>query len=143
MKIAAYIFIGLIVLVCVLFLILGKKSQNGQAFGLVDGRLAPCSSKPNCVSSEEGSPSAASVDGFDITQWSALKDAIKAQGGNITTQSDDYFSAEFSSKLFKFVDDFEARLDGDKIQIRSASRVGYSDRGVNRQRVESLRLVLK
>ena len=47
------------------------------------------------------------------------------------------------SKIFKFVDDVEIRQDGDVCQIRSGSRVGYSDRGVNRKRVEIIRKAMQ
>ena len=65
--------------------------------------------------------------------------AIEATGGTITSRSDDYLSATYMSRLFKFVDDVEVRQDGAFCQIRSSSRVGYSDRGVNRKRVETIR----
>lgn len=47
--------------------------------------------------------------------------------------------AEFRSRIFRFVDDVDLRLDGRVVQIRSASRTGYSDLGVNRARVEDVR----
>lgn len=142
MKITAYILLGLIGLVLVLFFILGRQSQKGSAPGLVDGKLAPCSSKPNCVSSEENVPARAQIAPLSADKWDALKDTIIAQGGIITSDDGNYIAAEFRSSLFAFVDDVEARLEGDHIHIRSSSRVGYSDRGVNRARVEALRAAL-
>ena len=66
--------------------------------------------------------------------------AITATGGTITSETDSYLSATYMSKIFKFVDDVEIRHDKDNIwHIRSASRVGYSDRGVNKKRVEAIR----
>lgn len=49
--------------------------------------------------------------------------------------------AEFSSRIFRFVDDVDLQLDAGArvVQIRSASRTGYSDLGVNRRRVEAIR----
>jgi len=47
--------------------------------------------------------------------------------------------AEFTSRIFRFVDDVDLQLDGRVVQIRSASRSGYSDLGVNRHRVEAIR----
>ena len=47
--------------------------------------------------------------------------------------------AEFRSRIFRFVDDVDLQLDGRVVQIRSASRTGYSDLGVNRKRVEAIR----
>lgn len=60
-------------------------------------------------------------------------------GGVVTQQSDDYIAAEFTSLLMRYVDDVELRLANDAVHVRSASRVGYSDMGANRDRVEALR----
>lgn len=56
-----------------------------------------------------------------------------------------YLHFEFTSRIFRFVDDFELLLNEEQkiIHIRSASRVGYSDLGVNRKRVEKIRLMLQ
>lgn len=139
MKIVLYIILGLVVVVLVSFFIMGKKSQNGTAPGLRDGKLAECSSKPNCASSEARTPDEKRVEPFKPEQWDALKAAVTANGGVITSETDDYFSAEFASSVFKFVDDFEARRNEEFLHVRSASRVGYSDRGVNKKRIEVLR----
>lgn len=136
-----FIFIA-IGLICVLFFLMGLKSQKGKAKGLVSGHLAPPSSAPNCVSSEvdvQPEKKVASLNGT-LTQ---IKMAIKATGGTITSETDNYLSATYMSKIFKFVDDVEIRHDKENIwHIRSASRVGYSDRGVNRKRVEAIRAAL-
>jgi len=142
MKIAAYIIIGLVVFVMIAFFLLGKKSQKGSAIGLVDGKLAPCSGKPNCVNSEDGTPTKFKIDALGTNSLDAVKVAIEKIGGQITSTQESYLSAEFASGIYKFVDDVEARLDGENVQIRSASRVGYSDRGVNRARVEDIRTAL-
>ena len=59
----------------------------------------------------------------------------------IVTQRPDYIHAEFTSALFRFVDDVEFLFDAEKkvIHFRSASRVGYSDLGANRRRMEEIR----
>jgi len=58
----------------------------------------------------------------------------------IITANDDYLYAEFRSKWFRFVDDVEFLIETNGvIQVRSASRVGHSDLGVNRKRIETLR----
>lgn len=133
------ILIGLILLGVVMFFFLGMQSKKGSAKGLVDGQLAPCSSAPNCASSEVGTPEAKMVDPLSGTMEDA-KAAIVALGGEITSESDEYVSAVFTSQIFRFVDDVELRLaDNGKVHIRSASRVGYSDRGVNKKRVSAIR----
>lgn len=125
--------------ICALFFLLGLKSQKGKAKGLVNGHLAELGSAPNCVSSEvdvQPEMKVAPLNG----SLSAIKNAITATGGTITSQTDSYVSATYMSKLFKFVDDVEIRHDKDNVwHVRSASRVGYSDRGVNRKRVEAIR----
>lgn len=148
MKITAYIIIGLVVVVMIAFFLLGKKSHKGSAIGLVDGKLAPCSGKPNCVNSEDGTPDKFKISPLTVNSLDSVKVAIESLGGTITSSQagtssqEGYLSAEFSSGIFKFVDDVEARLGKDHVHIRSASRVGYSDRGVNRARVEAIRAAL-
>ncbi len=138
-KIILLVFIG----VFVLFFLLGLKSQKGSAPGLKDGKLAPCSSKPNCVSSEADTQPEKIVRPLETTIGQA-KAAVLATGGTIVTETDDYIAATYMSKIYKFVDDVELRDSGDGvIHIRSGSRVGYSDRGVNRKRVEAIRAEIK
>ncbi|WP_371398051.1 DUF1499 domain-containing protein [Fretibacter rubidus] len=130
-----------VVIVSVTFFLLGLKSQKGKPKGLVDGQLADCGAAPNCVSSEADTQPEKVVPPLRCTMAEA-KAAVQATGGIITTDSDDYVSATYMSKLFKFVDDVELRKDGDVVQIRSSSRVGYSDRGMNRKRVAAIRAQL-
>ena len=133
--------IVLALLMSVTFFLLGLKSQKGSAPGLKNGTLAPCSSKPNAVSSEAGTQPEKEIAPLSTTLAKA-KAAVIATGGTITSETDSYVSVTYMSKLFKFVDDVELRKDGNIVHIRSGSRVGYSDRGVNRKRVESIRAVL-
>ena len=62
-------------------------------------------------------------------------------GGDVQVESGNYLAATFTSAIFKFVDDLEIRIDSTEevIHIRSASRVGYSDMGVNKKRTELLK----
>ncbi|MDQ6983071.1 MAG: DUF1499 domain-containing protein [Mariprofundus sp.] len=126
----------------------GIYSHKAPASGLIDGKLTPCPDKPNCVCSEYETANAQnkilplSTAGMDdSTAWANLIAAVKVSGGSIQQHSDIYLHAIFTSSLFRFVDDFEARLDTEnrKIHIRSASRVGHSDLEVNRKRVEKIR----
>ena len=125
-----------------LFFLLGLKSQKGKAKGLVAGHLVPPSSAPNCVSSEvdvQPEKKVAPLNG----SLAQIKAAITATGGTITSETESYLSATYMSKIFKFVDDVEIRHEKEDIwHIRSASRVGYSDRGVNRKRVEAIRAAI-
>lgn len=120
---------------------MGIFSQKGKAPGLNNGKLTEPGSKPNVVCSEDGTqperhvaPLAARLD--------EVAKAVEATGGTITARTADYLSATYMSRLFKFVDDVEVRADGDQCHIRSGSRVGYSDNGINRKRVEIIRAAL-
>ncbi len=108
--------------------------------------LSPCPSSPNCVSSlsqDEGH----FVEPFVCLLASeaarkALEQAISLiKGGRVVVSEGNYLRAEFVSSWFKFVDDVEFVIDekSGEINLRSASRVGYSDFGVNRRRIEDLR----
>ena len=121
------------------FFALGLVSQNGSAPGLVDGRLAPCPDSPNCVSSEEGTAEAKRVETLPPDAWDQLPDVIASLGGSVTETHEDYIAAEFTSATFGFVDDVEFRRAEDGVHVHSASRVGYSDAGVNAQRVADIR----
>ncbi len=128
--------------IIILFIGLGLLSQKGEAAGLKEGRLQEPGTKPNMVCSEAGTQPERAVDPLSAS-LPQVADAIEATGGTLTSRSDDYLTATYMSRIFKFVDDVEVRRDGDMCQIRSASRVGYSDRGVNRKRVNMLRTHLK
>ncbi|WP_298918981.1 DUF1499 domain-containing protein [uncultured Algimonas sp.] len=119
-------------------IILSLLSQRGAPRGLVDGRLAPLPDKPNGVGSEAGTDDGKRVDPLR-TDKPGLKAAVTKTGGTITSETDDYLSATYTSRLMRFVDDVEFRRDGDLWQVRSASRVGHSDMGANRKRVAAIR----
>lgn len=139
MKFALYGVVGLAVLGTGAFVVLGQMSQSGAALGLVDGRLAACPSAPNCASSEADTSEEKRVDPLSADAWEAIPTVIAEMGGVVTAQDDTYLAAEFTSATFGFVDDVEFRLADDSVQVRSGSRVGYSDRGVNRARVDEIR----
>ena len=72
---------------------------------------------------------------------SMLKAVVVEMGGSIEAESDSYLAATFTSPIFRFVDDLEIRIDTDQkmVHLRSASRVGHGDRGVNRKRIKRLK----
>jgi uncharacterized protein (DUF1499 family) len=120
-------------------------SQGERPLGMTNGKLSPCPRRPNCISSEDDAgPSGIEPLPFTGTPeaaWVCLKRAIKGNGGNIEREGSDYIWATFKTRLFRFVDDIEFRMDvkDEVIHVRSASRVGYYDFGVNRRRVGALR----
>ncbi len=107
-------------------------------------QLEPCPATPNCVSSLS-SDSSSRTRPFAIDRqhpaesWNRLKQTIEKTGGEILLDDGQYLHAVFTSSLFRFRDDLEARLENDRIDLRSASRAGTSDMGVNRKRVRKIR----
>jgi uncharacterized protein (DUF1499 family) len=116
------------------------------SLGIKDGRLAACPSTPNCVSSDAADASHA-IAAFTLSAppeqaWRALRAALESLPRvKIITATADYVHAECRSAFFGFVDDLELHLRASEnlIAVRSAARLGYSDFGVNRRRVEMLR----
>jgi uncharacterized protein (DUF1499 family) len=113
---------------------------------LVDGKLRPCPGTPNCVCSESEKhfekidPLAFS--GAPEKAWESLKQVILEFDGTIREEQQDYLWSTFQVPLLGFTDDVEFRLDAAAklIHVRSSSRLGVSDLGVNRIRVENLRM---
>ncbi len=115
--------------------------------GVHEGRFKPAPPTPNCVNSQSMedyskiAPLAYSGDGkVALGRLHALVAALPA--ARVIDFRADYVYAEFSSKWLGFVDDVEFYLDEKAavIHVRSASRLGRKDFGVNRQRVEAIRL---
>ncbi|WP_193196150.1 DUF1499 domain-containing protein [Nostoc sp. MG11] len=123
----------------------GKRPSN---LGVNNGKLAPCPNSPNCVSSQSSDAThqiAPLITSNPESAIATLKGIIKSlPRTKIITESKDYLYAEFKSALMGFVDDVEFYLDrkANVIQVRSASRLGQSDLGVNRQRIETIRAQL-
>lgn len=141
-KALIYSVLGLVVIGVAGFFVLGIVSQGGEAPGLVDGALTACPDSPNCVSSEDGTAAEKVIQPLAPEAWEKLPQAIAAQGGSVTSATDDYIAAEFKSAIFGFVDDVEFRKADGAVHLRSASRVGHSDAGANAARVAALRSAL-
>ena len=118
----------------------GEPPQN---IGEQNGRLAACPESPNCVSSFESD----TEHGIQPLQAS-LRDVeqilLELDEANIVESKEGYLYAEFTSRLMRYVDDVEFLEDSEKgiIHVRSASRLGYSDLGANRKRIENIRGLL-
>ncbi len=112
--------------------------------GVTSGTLKPCPPSPNCVSSqatsEEQRVAPLQLSGTEPIQQVAQA-LQKLPRVEIVTQSEGYLHAEFTSAIFRFIDDVEFywNAQGGWMEVRSASRLGYSDLGVNRDRIEELR----
>jgi uncharacterized protein (DUF1499 family)/uncharacterized protein YbjT (DUF2867 family) len=104
----------------------------------------PCPDKANCVSSTGARAKHRLVPwrfaGSAADVQRALAGALAEIGGHIVVSEADYLRAEFSSRVFGFVDDVELAVNAASktIDFRSASRTGYSDLGVNRRRMRKL-----
>ena len=128
-----------------LFAVISCSGKNPADIRMINGRLSPCPDTPNCVCSEDEGRSSfiepiAFNDAAEIS-WERAKAVIQQMGGSLKTSEDGYLRATFTTKVFRFVDDLELRMDDKKkvFHVRSASRVGHSDLGVNRRRIERLR----
>jgi uncharacterized protein (DUF1499 family) len=127
----------------------GTRPDN---LGVHDGRLAPPKRTPNSVSSQADRNADAAhyieplrYAGDARQAWTALRQVIDGmQRVKVITSDPNYLYAEFSTRLMGYVDDTEFYLDekAGVIQVRSASRLGSSDFGVNRERIESIRAKL-
>ncbi len=138
---------GLIVFA--VFALLSMTDSVPTHLGLTGGKLAPCPDSPNCVSSAATDPRhAIALFALDRSPGAAkeeLKQAIaKLPRAKLITERDNYLHFECRSLVFRFVDDVEFHLDEatQTIHVRSASRVGHSDLGVNRRRIEAIRALL-
>lgn len=131
------------------FVLLSGCGVKAPKLGVEQDRLAVCPSKPNCVNSQakdeahyiapilaQGSPEKIKNDIVNVLN--GFKEA------KIITIDDNYIRAEFTSRLLRFVDDVEFYFPSGPsgevtVDVRSASRVGHSDLGVNKKRIENIR----
>lgn len=114
---------------------------EGYSFGMNKGRLAPCRDKPNCVCTDHENghymkPFPLSGDSIDV--FSQAYQVL--EGCQLVESRDNYQRLECRTSFFGFIDDVELfhDTDHDLLRFRSAARLGYSDLGVNRKRMESL-----
>ena len=118
-----------------------KRPDN---LGVRDGRLAPCKRSPNCVSSQADPADAehyiAPIHGSIAAARGAIRSLPRT---TIVAEKDNYLYAEFRSRLLRYIDDVELYFDGQVLQVRSCSRLGRRDFGVNRKRVEELRALIE
>ncbi len=127
-------------------LLVGCSGARPAALGVRDGRLAPCPSSPNCVSSQapDDTHRIAPIPfaGAAAEAVDSLTNIVRSlPRASVVTATGTYLHAEFRSAVFRFVDDVEFLADetAGVIQVRSAARVGSSDLGVNRRRIETIR----
>jgi uncharacterized protein (DUF1499 family) len=144
----AAIVVGVLALIVIGGLIALNRTQGGRSVGspgLAEGDLAPCPESPNCVSTRapaEDTRHAADpipVSGTPEEIIAAIAAVVEAQPRmEIVERGERYLRATATSALFRFVDDVDFLVDpgASVVHMRSASRVGEGDMGVNRRRYE-------
>ena len=134
-----------LVLTWTLFLF-GCSGDRPDRLGIVGGKFRRCPDSPNCVSSQSGDErhyiEPIPYEGAFVEAREALESAVNQWSrSKIVSSTTRYIHAEFTSALFRFVDDAEFYFDLDLkvIHVRSASRIGWYDFGVNRRRIDAIR----
>jgi len=137
------------ILILSLLLLVGCTSATKKETGLIEGKFYPCPTSPNCVSSmapQEDShyikPIVYSSMTRDLTQKKIIAILETLKNTKVVEYNDEYIHAEVRTSFFKFIDDVEFYFPVDKniIHVRSLARTGYSDFGVNRKRMEKIRV---
>ncbi len=118
--------------------------------GVRDGKLSACPSTPNCAVSQDADQGhAIEPIAYGVSREDARELLAKVLGvvprTEIVTQREDYIRVRSASRIFGFVDDTEFYLPEDEpvIHVRAAARLGESDLGVNRRRLEQIRFALR
>lgn len=126
-----------------LLTLIGCAGDRPTTLGVQNNQLAGCPDSPNCVCSFD------TRDSHRIDPLRGNLDAIKralAQmpSAEIIREEGDYLYAEFTSRLMGYVDDVEFLADpaSGVVHVRSASRLGHSDLGVNAKRLEEIRTLM-
>ena len=154
-KTVVWIVIILAALITALGFAAGRKSAGMPAPTSKDALLPPCPDTPNCVSTEMPTSHASYIAPIAIAKADVSSNGekhlldtaqakIESLGGRVTSITNNTINAEFKSRLFRFVDDVLVQVDEKEnvYRIRSSSRVGHSDLGVNRKRVEAIRQLI-
>ena len=124
----------------------GCSGSRPENLGLKNNQLAPCPESPNCVLSQQSDekhriqPIHYDVT-LEVAKESLSQVILSLESARIITQNEVYWHVEFTSRWLRFVDDVEFYFVESEalIHLRSASRLGYNDYGVNRKRVENIR----
>ena len=112
--------------------------------GVRGGQLAACKRSPNCVSSQANPNDREHYIAPIHGSMAAVRKAVESMPrATIVIDKPDYLYAEFRTRLLRYVDDVEFFFDGTVIHVRSCSRLGRRDFGVNRKRVEQLRSLIE
>ena len=142
-KVLLFLILAAILFFLVRLLLLARESQNMQVastYNMQNNSLAPCSDKPNCVSSFAPHASTHYIPAISLnaTQWSQAKAFF--DHCNLLSDKPHYVHYACATSAFGFVDDVELLYlpETNELHMRSQSRVGYSDLGANRDRINEL-----
>ena len=118
--------------------------QPPTNIGIQNGQLTACPDSPNCVSSFETSEQHG-IEPLEASLEQVQRVLVELDEANIVDVQENYLYAEFTSSLMGYVDDVEFMSDAASgmTHVRSASRLGYSDLGANRKRIEAIRAAIK
>jgi len=134
----------LLLAACAMMLLQCSGTRPGS-LGVADGKLSPCPGSPNCVSSQSPDEKHRVAPlHYEGSREEARKRLISIMNSmkraRLAEEAPDYLRFESASRIFGFVDDVEFFLgEPGTVHLRSASRTGYWDLGVNRKRVEKIR----
>ncbi len=128
------------------FLVLTLSACSQNVSTMADRTAKPCADKPNCVSTQDTRPDF-QLASYELvsanTSISAIEQvALTLHNAKTAERTQDYLRIECTSSIFRFVDDLELRIQDGNLLVRSESRTGHSDFGVNRERADSLRVKL-
>lgn len=142
-----FVLLALVIASVLALLVAARIAKKPGTVGAHGGQLAHCPASPNCVSSLPDEDVSHRVDpipaGSDADKTLARLEAalLAMPRTTVVVRRPGYLHAESRSAFFGFVDDVEllAERGANVIHVRSIARVGYSDFGVNRARIEDLR----
>lgn len=140
------ILVGLLVVGWGVLRLAASLARRPDDLGVRDGKLKECPGTPNCVSSQTEMPAfrmePLRFEGSSEEAWQRLRRVVEGQPRTtVVAAGNTYLHVEFRTALVGYVDDVEFLLvpEDRTIHFRSASRLGRSDLGVNRRRMETLR----
>jgi len=137
-------------LLSILFLLNACTGTRPTNIGIQQGKFIDCPDSPNCVNTQSDQKKA-QIEAITFkgdwkeTKTKLLKVLEEYPRTTIVKDDGKYLHVEFQSALWKFVDDVEFWIDdkAQQIHFRSASRLGHSDLGANRKRMEKIRAALQ
>ena len=133
-----------IVAFCSVALLTACAGNSAPTLGVNEGLFLQCPASPNCVNSQMKGDShyivpidmPGSIEEKKIVLTKIIASLPRTK---LIKSSENYLLVEFKSNIIGFIDDVEFLIEVDQIQVRSASRVGYSDLDANRKRIEIIR----